>query len=1369
MAADHNVTRGVEEQQIGADMSITTMTTAMWALMSCVSTLSSPTPADSSSGDLPKIVLSQSSATVPRFDVFEISLQHEGTYENPFFDVSIDVALTPPAGKEIHIGGFYYRQDQWKARFAPSELGRWTYRFTVRDARGQIASGEDTFTCVQGRKASPGFVRRYPENPFRFIFDDGTPYWPIGVQDCWGDNNHNGTVLDTCSMEGPFRTDLKNPPALPPGPLFVRGPSSNPQNADVFFRSFGQCGFNLYRFSQKNCSYELYRDLDHYLVQEGIMTDELLQYARKYGFRVFYGLFGYQPVFNKEPDNAEGLAKVKRFIKYSVDRWGAYVDFWEFLNEQHADDRWYQAMIPYLKSIDPYRHLVTTSWERPELDGIEINAPHWYQREDELESDRITSVKAQAWKKFGKPVVVGEQGNHIDKSKPVPPGVGGVWDDRSALRMRIRNWTAMFNEIAFIFWNTSYARDGHYMNIWLGPQERQYVRAMQDFAYRLDKDVRMHTVSVSRPDAVRGYALASERKAGVYLHHFKDHTKPAEGIRVTVDLPGGTKGYWYHPEDASIIQIVNIVAGMNQLDVPPFTVDIALLVTSDGAPDIDHDGQPNDVDADDDNDGVPDDQDAFPLDPSEWKDQDKDWIGDNLDADDDGDGIADDENHNGIADCEELDFDGDGVPRSGSIPWDAFPLDPKQWRDVDGDGTGDDPDPDDNAGFRGRIALSHDGNFNDEDDWGAFPVAIAILDAFGVKDKLVHIEYNNIIQANDARFEREMTASVLGAAEQYGIPPAILHNCRTDLDGAVESIKNAVNASSPEGPLYYLLAGPMDVPYRGILAADPARRRHVYCISHSSWNDGYGNRRIEGRTKRDLISLGVRWIQVGPGNLLAYPGTPATQSTPAQWALFHWMRDSRDQRLRWLFTRLEAEKRCDVSDATMAYFLLAGDEKCDPQKLAALLDRKQRPDIIDIRPTIRLEAENFSLLENCVPVAVGRQASQNVLVRTSNMSKGILRTEFHEIHAAQSGRYDVGVQYRYTGNGAVSFAILINGVPQGSGWRASASGRAWQSHAVKNVFLSQGDALEVEVQADGGAPGEIDFVQLTYLGLDDPAAIPGQIIVDPANPRWFNYNGGRRCFLFGAGNPEDFFFFGKRQPDGTRTGGKQSETLKKLVGTGANTFHVLVMRDSRYDIELGNGAPDGNPFVDSDITGKLDEDIRNQWEGWLSEMEAAGRYVLLNTEVDKRATAGAASRLYSWTSAMANMYAANAYHRPDKTGAPRQTVLDDGRVPTFMEATDVYRMSPGADLEHGDTLYVLASHAGSYIAHSNNAAQGMGLRDMQAGTYLFRRFDPVDGDTIEKVVAVSADDQTWPRPTEIGPEAALYIKRLDGVASPDRQ
>jgi len=676
----------------------------------------------SARGDL-KVEYGQNTETIAKYDVFEITFQHDVNYPEPFFDVTIDVFFTSPSKERIHVGGFHYgssagpiiRQDEiqtqrgprqqvsyhfdkqnlWKARFAPSERGRWKYDFVFRDVEGREARGRGTFDCVKGHKPAPGFVRRHPANPFRFVFDNGSPYFPIGLQDCWGDNSGTGSVLDQCSMEGPFRIDRKDVPALPPGPMFVRGPSNNPQNADVYFRYFSRCGFNLYRFSQQNCSYALNRDLDHYLVQEGVMTDELLCHARKYGFSIFYGIFGFQKAFNKDAHNETNMAKVKRFIKYSVDRWGAYVDFWEFLNEQHADDHWYEIVIPYLESIDPYGHPMTTSWERPDLAGIEINAPHWYQRENELESDAATATRAKGWKKHGKPVVVGEQGNRIDRRKPVAPGVGGVWDDRSALRMRIRNWTALFTEITFIFWNTSYARDGHNMNIWLGPREREYVRAMQDFAYRLDKDVRMVPVDVSEPAKIRAYALASPEKAGVYLHHFENHSEAVQGVRIGLNVPKTAKGYWYSPEDAAILGTVDLAKGANAIEVPDFTVDIALLVTADGPPDIDADGVANHLDPDDDEDGVPDVKDAFPLDPEESEDKDGDWIGDNLDADDDGDGVGDDHNGNGIPDHEELDFDGDGVDRSKSVPWDAFPLDPTEWRDTDGDGVGDNADADD--------------------------------------------------------------------------------------------------------------------------------------------------------------------------------------------------------------------------------------------------------------------------------------------------------------------------------------------------------------------------------------------------------------------------------------------------------------------------------------------------------------------------------------------------------------------------------------------------------------------------------------------------------------------------------------------------
>src|SRR4029079_2973604 len=122
--------------------------------------------------------------------------------------------------------------------------------------------------------------------------------------------------------------------------------------------------------------------------------------------------------------------------------------------------------------------------------GIEINAPHWYMDEDELKSDVEVVNRARAWKVGGKPVIVGEQGNTLHRwgipmrwsRYLVSASMAGPWDPRSAIRMRIRLWTAMFNEISLIFWNTTYNKDGSTQNIWLGPYERQFVHALQDFA-----------------------------------------------------------------------------------------------------------------------------------------------------------------------------------------------------------------------------------------------------------------------------------------------------------------------------------------------------------------------------------------------------------------------------------------------------------------------------------------------------------------------------------------------------------------------------------------------------------------------------------------------------------------------------------------------------------------------------------------------------------------------------------------------------------------------------------------------------------------------------------------------------------------------
>jgi|GEM_PF-1578946 len=138
------------------------------------------------------------------------------------------------------------------------------------------------------------------------------------------------------------------------------------------------------------------------------------------------------------------------------------------------------------------------------------------------------------------------------------------------------------------------------------------------------------------------------------------------------------------------------------------------------------------VNTDKDGDGVLNSDDAFPNDPAESKDTDKDGVGNNADTDDDGDGVEDaqdafplnpfevrDTDKDGKGDNEDTDDDGDGVLDAQ----DAFPLDPTRSNrnDQDNDGWPNGQDPDDsNAKVPGVpfVDTDKDGiaDLYDEDD-----------------------------------------------------------------------------------------------------------------------------------------------------------------------------------------------------------------------------------------------------------------------------------------------------------------------------------------------------------------------------------------------------------------------------------------------------------------------------------------------------------------------------------------------------------------------------------------------------------------------------------------------------------------------------
>src|SRR5262245_43056430 len=130
------------------------------------------------------------------------------------------------------------------------------------------------------------------------------------------------------------------------------------------------------------------------------------------------------------------------------------------------------------------------------------------------------------------------------------------------------------------------------------------------------------------------------------------------------------------------------------------------------------------------------------------------------------------------------------------------------------------------------------------------------------------------------------------------------------------------------------------MPYLCIQKSDPQKRKFVYCISHSRWNDGFSSQARHDfftYNKRSVVESGIHWVQIQDQNRLLSNSPYGSPAKPEQFAPYFWMRDSGDPKLRFLWERLQVSTRPDPSDAGMTWFLVTGDEEADPAKLRRLL------------------------------------------------------------------------------------------------------------------------------------------------------------------------------------------------------------------------------------------------------------------------------------------------------------------------------------------------------------------------------------------------------------------------------------------------
>ena len=503
-------------------------------------------------------------AQVPRYGVFETALTADRDFENPFTEARVTAEFRSPDGRKFVTEGFYYGGAEWRVRFAPDRVGNWSYDARLT-GKGVSARKSGTFQCTDSERR--GFVRVSRRNPYRLEYDDGTPFYPIGVQTC----GYFDAGMDGPGPDGKWK-------AVPAATW-----------AKAFEGSVNLLRWQLGAGTKAGCALPLIPPggpPDRYDTELARRMDELMALQKGHGFSHIMILFqdmslwgDGETTFGKGHDlrgykslDAPNLPQQDAYIRYVVARWGAYVDIWELFNEDsYAPDSYLAHLAAVVRKADPYRHPVTTNYTRSTASWNEMVTWHAYMSIPANDVDHWVAAAAGRYKSYGKPVLNTEFGNK------------GMLSNLDPVKWRVAAWTAFLSETNMLYWGMSGTitkpNPRGNANAYLGPDTRQHLRVLNEFTRGLPIDLRPVDCSYSLQNDVRIYALANGKTAVVYVHHWADHAKPFEmkgGIYVHTGA-GTFRATWIDPATGAVVKTVSAASTgeYTVVEMPPVTIDLA--------------------------------------------------------------------------------------------------------------------------------------------------------------------------------------------------------------------------------------------------------------------------------------------------------------------------------------------------------------------------------------------------------------------------------------------------------------------------------------------------------------------------------------------------------------------------------------------------------------------------------------------------------------------------------------------------------------------------------------------------------------------------------------------------------------------------
>lgn len=370
--------------------------------------------------------------SIRKYEKLEMELNITGYRGNPFNPDEIDITteFISPSGQMMYMPAFWYQDYErslssrnketlvkkgepgWRVRFTPTEKGVWQYTVLVKTQGGIIVKWTDSFEVKDS--SGKGFIKVDPVRKRNFVFDNGELYIPVGQNVSWWS-----------SFSGKASYDY-----------------------DIWYTKMANSGANFSRVWMADWGFGLvWKDtglIDYSKrLDRAYLLDKNLELAEETGIYIMltilhHGPFSTRvnPQWDDNPYNIENggflveprdffsdiraIKQFKKRLRYIVARWGysPHIMSWELWNEVHYMDyydqflsrEWHKEMATYLKEIDPYDHLVSTSsrdtdpvYGLEEIDFVNIHHYNFVKVPEVIGAKQLELLK-----QYQKPVLIAE-------------------------------------------------------------------------------------------------------------------------------------------------------------------------------------------------------------------------------------------------------------------------------------------------------------------------------------------------------------------------------------------------------------------------------------------------------------------------------------------------------------------------------------------------------------------------------------------------------------------------------------------------------------------------------------------------------------------------------------------------------------------------------------------------------------------------------------------------------------------------------------------------------------------------------------------------------------------------------------------------